>query len=187
MNRFGKKLRALWRRRQLDRDLEDELRFHLEKKAQETGSRGEAQRRLGNSTLLKEACRELWSFTTLETWWQDVRYAFRTLVRTPGFMFVAVIALALGIAADTAIFTIANGAFSWNFGLEHPNQTVIINLTDASRGEEFGASYPEFLDLRSQTKSLTSLAAYQFVSVNLSDTRSLPERYWCVKMSSKRI
>lgn len=55
MSRFFKKLRVL-RRRQLDRDLEDELRFHLEMKADELGERAEAQRRLGNTTLLRETC-----------------------------------------------------------------------------------------------------------------------------------
>jgi len=184
MRRFSKKLQKLWRRRQLDRDLEDELRFHLEMKAEETGNRPEAQRRLGNSTVVKEVCRELWSFANIETWWQDVRYALRMLAKTPGFTLIAMIALALGIGADTAVFTIVNGAFSWNLGLEHLDRTVLVGLTDPSRNQQFGVSYPDFRDLRSETKTLAGLAAYQFLSVNLSDTRSLPERYWCAKMSA---
>ncbi len=184
MTRFGKKIRTLWRRRQLDRDLEDELRFHLEMKAEETGDRAEAQRRLGNATALKEACRELWMFANLESWWQDIRYAIRTLGKAPGFTLVAVIALALGIGADTAVFTIANGAFSWNLGLDHIDRIVLVNLTNASRQQEFGVSYPDFRDLGSQTKSLAGLAAYQFASVNLSDSKNLPERYYCVQMSA---
>lgn len=68
MNRLRKKLRTLWRRRQLDRDLEEELRFHLDMKAEEMGGRSEAQRRLGNATALKEACRDLWIFPKLESW-----------------------------------------------------------------------------------------------------------------------
>jgi predicted permease len=184
MNRFAKKLRALWRRRQLDRDLEDELRFHLEMKAEETGSRPAAQRSLGNVGALQEACRELWTFTRLETWWRDIRYAVRLLARTPGFTLAACIALGLGIGADTAVFTIASGAFSWNLGLDHIDRIVIVNVTDASHRQEFGASYPDFQDLRSQTKSLAGLAAYQFASVNLSDTRGLPERYYNVRMSA---
>ncbi len=67
MSRIGRKLRALRRRHQLDRDLEDELRFHLEMKTEAIGDSAEAQRRLGNATRLKEACRELWSFSKLES------------------------------------------------------------------------------------------------------------------------
>jgi putative ABC transport system permease protein len=184
MNRFLKRFRMLRRRRQLDRDLEDELRFHLDMKAEETGDPTEAQRQVGNATALKEACRELWIFAKLETWWQDIRYAVRTLAKTPGFTLIAVIALALGIGADTAVFTIAHGAFSWNLGLDHVDRVVLVNLTDASGRQGFGASYPDFLDLRSQTKALAGLAAYDFASVNLSDTKSLPDRYRCATMSA---
>ncbi|MGO9008807.1 MAG: hypothetical protein ACLQPN_01795 [Bryobacteraceae bacterium] len=66
MNRFRKKLRALWRRRQLDRDLEDELRFHLEMAAEESGG-SDARRRFGNLTGIEERCRDLWTFTGIET------------------------------------------------------------------------------------------------------------------------
>jgi putative ABC transport system permease protein len=176
MNRFKKKLRALWMRRQLDRDLEEELRFHLDCL--------EEPRKFGNATAIKETCRELWTFSKLESWWQDICYAVRTLVRNPGFTFVAVTALALGIGADTAVFTIANGAFSWTFGLDHIDRIVLIGSTDASHTRGFGQSYPDFRDLGSQVKSLAGLAGYQFSSVNVSDKSGLPERYYCAQMSA---
>ncbi len=184
MMRLGKKLRTLLRRRQLDRDLEDELRFHLEMKTEESGNRAEAQRRVGNATALKERCRDLWSFSCFESCWGDVRYAVRMLAKTPAFTLVAVIALALGIGADTAVFTIANGAFSWNLGLDHVDRVVLVGLTDPSHRQGFGVSYPDFHDLRTQTKSLAGLAAYQFASVNLSDSKTLPERYYCAQISA---
>src|SRR5258708_1139102 len=162
--RVTKKLRALWRRRQLDRDLEDELCFHLDMKAGETSGRLEAQRAFGNPTALKEACRELWTLAKLESWWQDIRYAIRTLAKSPGFTVVAVIALALGIGADTAVFTIANGAFSWNLGLDRIDRIVLVGSTDASHQQGFGQSYPDFRDMRSQVKSLAGLAASHFCS-----------------------
>src|SRR6266566_8557133 len=176
MNKFGKKLRALWRRRQLDRDLEEELQFHLDSM--------EEQRKFGNATAIKEACRELWTFSKLESWWQDVRYAVRSLGKNPGFTFVAITALALGIGADTAVFTIANGAFSRNLGLDHIDRIILVGSTDASHHQGFGQSYPDFRDFRAQVKSLAGLAAYEFASVNASDKSGLPERYKCAQMSA---
>ena len=184
MNRFRKKLQALLLRRQLDRDLEDELRFHIEMKADELGDRTEAQRRVGNATVLKERCRELWAFAALESWWQDIRYAARTLAKTPGFTIAAVIALGLGIGADTAVFTIASGAFTWNLGLDHVDRIVLVSMTDSAGRQDFSVSYPDFRDLRAETKSLAGLAAYQFSNSNLSDNKSLPERYHNVRMSA---
>lgn len=94
MRRFSKRLQKLLRRHQLDRDLEQELRFHLEMKAEETGNRLDAQRSVGNVTALEEACRELWSFANLETWWQEIFHAFRMLAKTRGFTLIAMLALA---------------------------------------------------------------------------------------------
>jgi putative ABC transport system permease protein len=176
MNKFKKKLRALWRRRQLDRDLEEELQFHLDSM--------EEQRKFGNATAIKEACRELWTFSKLESWWQDIHYAVRSLSKNRGFTFVAVTALALGIGADTAVFTIANGAFSWNLGLDHIDRIILVGSTDASHHQGFGQSYPDFRDFRTQVKSLASLAAYQFVPVNVSDKSGLPLQYYCAQMSA---
>jgi len=79
MNRLWNRLRSLRRRRQLDRDLEDELRFHMDMLG--AGS----QRRFGNATALKEACRDLWTFRSAEIFWQDLRYALRGLRNHPGF------------------------------------------------------------------------------------------------------
>ncbi len=183
MSRLPKKLRALWRRRQLDRDLEDELRFHLDMKAEETGDYAVAQRRVGNLTQLKEDCRELWSFSRVESWGQDIRYAARMLGKARGFTLVAVLALALGIGADTAVFTIVHGAFAWNLGLDHVDEFVTVGLTDATHEEGFFVSYPDFRYLATQTKTLAGLAAYRMTSANLSDTRTLPDREWCVEMS----
>ncbi|PYT27511.1 MAG: hypothetical protein DMG57_18070 [Acidobacteria bacterium] len=181
MKKFLKRLR---RRRQLDRDLEDELRFHLEMKAEETGDAWEARRRLGNVTLLKEVCREMWAFAVLETWWMDIRYAFRTLSNNRGFTLVAVAALALGIGVNTAVFSFVKTALSFDPGIERADRVVLVSATDALGQDELSRSDPDLRNFRSQVKSLVSLAAYRLTPVNWSDNSGLPERYVCVQMSA---
>jgi len=181
MKRFWKKLR---RRRQLDRDLEHELRFHLEMRAEETGDAREARRRLGNVTALKEACREMWAFAALESWWMDIRYAMRTLAKNRGVTVVAVVALGLGIGVNTAVFTIVRGALSFDPGIDHADRVVLVSATDALAQDELSRSDPDLRTFRSQVKSLISLSAYRFTPVNWSDESGLPERYVCVQMSS---
>src|SRR5579871_4167778 len=175
MNRFRKRLRALWRRRELDRDLEDEIGFHLAMQAEAGGEPPAIRRQFGNTTALKESCRELWRFATLETWWQDLRYAVRSLAKSPTVTWVAVIALALGIGANTTMFTVIRSALSFDMGVDHIERLVIVTPGTGLQNLPFGQSLPGFLDLRTRVKSITNLAAYRMAQVNVSDTRGLPE------------
>lgn len=184
MKRFLKRARTLWRRRQLDRDLQDELQFHQEMQAAETGDTAAARRQFGNPTLLKEACRDLWSFTWIETLWQDSRYAARTLAHSPGFTTIVIIALALGIGANTTVYTVVSSALSLNIGVEHMDRLVVFTAVDAVRRDPFSHSWAEYRDLRGAVKSIQDLAAYRMVLVNWGDSTRLPEHFRCVQMSA---
>jgi predicted permease len=181
MKNFLKRLR---RRRQLDQDLEDELRFHLEMQREETGDTREARLRFGNLSALTETCRDLWTFNAIESVWKDLRYGLRALAKSPGVTITALLALALGIGADTAVFTIVNAAMSYDVGVERPERLVLVTATSQSRRNSFGQSYRDFLDLRTQVKSVESLAAYRLVPANLSDGSGLPEGFTCVQISA---
>ncbi|HXN21142.1 MAG TPA: ABC transporter permease [Candidatus Dormibacteraeota bacterium] len=185
-------LRNLFLSRRAEVDLDEEVHSHLEMLTEENIRAGmppkEAQRaariELGGIEHLKEQVREERIGNWVHSVISDCRYGFRQLRKNPGFTAVAVTALALGIGADTAMYTIVNGLRSWDVGLDNRDQIVVVTATNTTHSRGWGASYPDFRDFRSQTKSLAGLAAYQFAPVNLSDRSGLPERYYCVQMSA---
>jgi len=181
MNRFLKRLRALWRRTELDRDLADELRFHQEMLAEEM--HGGGRKEFGNPTALHEACREMWAFVWIEALWQDIRHATRTLGKTPGFTIIVVLALALGIGVNTVIYTVVSSALTFNTGVKEMDRLVVIN-TFAMRGDPFPHSWAEYRDLRNALRSIQALAAYRPANVNWSDSTGPPERFRLMRMSA---
>jgi putative ABC transport system permease protein len=166
-------LKKLQKRRQLDQDLEDELRFHLEQS-------GDVHR-FGNATVLKEACREMWTFTWIETVLQDIRYGARTLAKAPAVTLVAVLALALGIGANTTIFTVVNSLLAFRMGVGDIERLVSIQIADT--GQDWFPAAALLIDLRPQIKTLDTLFAYRLFPANVSDGAALPERYTCVQIT----
>jgi hypothetical protein len=166
LSEFGRRLLMLLRRRQFDADLEEEMRLHRELLVQEQIERGlsekearyAVQRRFGNDLVLREESRDMWGWNWLESFLQDVRYGLRVLARNPGFTAVAVITLALGIGANTAIFTVVNAVLLRPLPYEKPDQLVAV-FESEPECRNCPVSGPDFLDWRQSSKSFSSLVA----------------------------
>jgi predicted permease len=153
------KVQTLFRRDRFAEQLSDEIRFHLDQQIAENiaagmspeDARHAAMRLFGNSTWLKEESRATWGWRWLEEIAQDLRYGFRMLRRSPLFAVVAVLTLAFGIGANTAIFSLMDQVLLQLLPVKHPEQLVLV----AERGIRFGdswgdndISYPMYLDFR---------------------------------------
>src|SRR5262245_18933573 len=137
-------LRWLRERRRREADLERELRAHLAEEADEQIAAGvtpdearlRARRAFGNELLVREDTRAAWGGAALDPLLQDLRYALRALVRNPDFSAVAVLSLALGIVANTAIFGIVDGLLLRQLPVEEPQRLFEIGLaSDDSAGK----------------------------------------------------
>jgi putative ABC transport system permease protein len=178
------KIRALFRSPRLEKDLEDELGFHLAMRREKHQASGkppaEAQaaacREFGNVMNFKEACREMRTFASLEIFWRDLRYALRSLRRSPGFTAVAVVTLALGIGATVSIFSIVYVALLRPLPYPEPDRLVALSASNPKAGFLHGpASAADFYDWRAQNEVFSTVTAYSGWSLNLTEV-PMPER-----------
>jgi len=154
-------------RRRLYSDLSQEIREHLEEKIDELVAAGmsreeatyAARREFGNATLIEERGREVWGWSWLETLGQDVRYGFRQLRRNPGFTIVAVLTLALGIGANTAIFSVVNAVVLRPLPFPHSDRLVWIAESIPALNVEI-ATGGDYADWKDQSHTLDRVAAY---------------------------
>ena len=158
-----------WRRQHREQELNRELQDHLNLEADEQRAAGvppreaqyAAQRAIGNMAHIQEAVRDVWGWTWLERINQDLRLAVRMLRLNPGFASVAVLALGLGIGANTALYSILNAVFLRLLPVAKPEQLVVL----AHRNTSF--SYPLYRELRDKSKSLQDVIAYRTLQANI--------------------
>src|SRR5216684_2659084 len=156
------------RSRNREADLDRELRTHLELEAEEQQENGAsaseapwaARRALGNWTRTKEATREMWKYASVERFIQDLRYGARLFWRSPGFSIVAILTLALGIGANTAIFSVVNAVLLKPLPYPEPDRLVHIWEGKAGGGASKNVVEPfNFLDWRERNRSFEKMAA----------------------------
>jgi hypothetical protein len=182
LRRLASGLRALFRKEQADRELDEELRAYLEmaieEKMKDGMSRQDATRAVrlerGNAEVAKEVIHAARWESVLETCWQDLRFALRTLRKSPGFTAVAVLTLALGIGANTAVFTVVNGVLLRPMPFPAADRLFLVSL--APRGGPFewqpGISDRDYLAFRDQDQAFENVASFtKGTTANLTTER----------------
>jgi predicted permease len=170
-------IKRLLSRHRLYSDLSDEIQEHLAEKIEELVASGmsreeatyAARREFGNATLIEERGREVWQWPSLESLIGDIRYALRMLRKNPGFTSVAVLTLALGIGANTAIFSVINAVLLTPLPLPDPDRLVQIWEKNPRIGLDQGVVSPyNFLDWQRQSRDFEAMAALQHEHFSLT-------------------
>jgi len=185
-------LQSLFRKSRLDRELDAELRFHLDAQIEanlRTGmtreeARRQAQLTLGGVEQVKEHVREVRPGFFLETLWQDIRFGARMLRKNPGFTIVAVLTLALGIGANTAIFSVVNAVLLRPLPLKDADRLVALGEWNPQvSNQPLGASFPNYTDWSQKSGAFELMTAYLGQRLTLTG-RGEPRRVSGLSVSS---
>jgi putative ABC transport system permease protein len=168
---FTRRLAMQLRGRRFDADLEEEMRLHRELREREQIEAGVApeearylaRRRFGNDLVLREESREMWGWSWLENSLQDVRYAWRILVKNPGFTAVAVLTLGFGIGANTAIFTFVDASLLKPLPYSDSGKIVFIAEHPPHSSDEVQVHPFDFLQWQARSRSFDALALVQSI------------------------
>jgi len=171
LSEWIRRLRMLFSGDAFDRDLREEMRLHIEMRQQALmrdglapdSARAAAQRQFGNAALLHETSGDAWGWRGLEHLAQDLRYGARALARTPGFTLLAILTLALGIGANTAIFSVVNAVLLNPLAYRDPGR--LVTLLHYGNAPVAPANY---IDWRDQSRSFDAMAAAEFWTPNVT-------------------
>ena len=172
-----------WRGRgRRERELDEEIASHLAMAERDRVAGGEApeharaaaERELGSVALVKEVTREQWGGVRLEQILRDARYGLRLLRRSPGFTVAAVAALALGIGANAAIFSVVNAVLLRPLPFPDSERIVAVQplSTSTSVRARLAASYPDFFDWKAQSRSFSAMATHRGIGATLTGVSS---------------
>src|SRR5271157_1046856 len=176
------RFRSLFRKSRVENELSDEIRFHLENLIAEKVAQGmppeearyAALRELGGVEQIKEECRDMRRVNYFENFIQDVRYSLRMLAKDPGFTVVAVLVLALGIGANTAIFSLLDQAILRSLPVKDPGRLVVVSDGEYRRGwstsdaNEMVYSYPHYKEVRDQIPLFDGVIARAHVPLSVA-------------------
>lgn len=177
LRRIYARLHSLWNWRRKESDLDEEIQFHLSEEADERSAAGisaeearvAAKKDFGNSTLVREATREAWGWAGCERVMQDARLAARMIGRQPGFSAVAVLTLALGIGATTAILNVVNSLVLRPLPFPDADRLVVLFATTPKRGVyRDTTSFFDFLAWKNQSHAFADAAAYRQDQFNIT-------------------
>ena len=169
LRRLARRLRALSRRADVERDLDDELRFHVEMEAEKYRSSGmttdDARRAallaFGGMDRYKEEARDVRGVRRFEELGQDLRYGARLLRKAPGYALVVILTLALGIGANTAIFSVVDAVLLRPLPYADPDRLALVYAQNPDRSlPRFSVSYADWLDWRKQNRVFTDIALW---------------------------
>jgi putative ABC transport system permease protein len=166
-----RRLAYFLRRGRFEAELREEMDFHREMLAHRRPGGGG----FGNATLAREDARAVWGWSSVERAWQDLRYGARSLRTHPGFTCVAILTLALGIGANTAMFSVVNGVLLRPLPFAGSDRLAMVWSADPARGiREATTSFPTFDDWRHNTRAFGDLAYWRLHAGNLAGPE--PER-----------
>ena len=166
----------LFSRRRFRSELSEEIRAHLDEMTEELvasglppdEARAAARRQFGNLSLIEEDSRRVWRWPRIEDFLIDVRYGLRMLLKNPGFTVVAVLTLALGIGANTAIFSAIEAVLLRPLPFPASEQLVRVVSVRSRDNAPDNVSYPDFADWRTRSHSFSQMAAYHTDSFTLT-------------------